>query len=232
MVHGSMDRSATFAGLLPHLADWAVRRYDRRGYGRSIDAGVCDLKGHADDIVSVLAGVPAVVVGHSIGGVMVLLAGVRRPDVVRAIVAYEAPMQWEDWWPPRSAGGDAMTAADAPGGGPAAVAERFFRNMVGDERWESLPAATKAARCAEGPALVAELHAARTHAPYEPAEVKVPVVAAYGSASKPYHQRAARELAALAPDAELVEIEGARHDAHQSHPEEFAGLVRRAHARA
>jgi pimeloyl-ACP methyl ester carboxylesterase len=170
-----------------------------------------------------------VVVGHSIGGVMTLAAAARRPDLVRAVVAYEAPMQWEPWWPADSAGGDAIAAVAT--GGPPAVAERFLRRMVGDDRWNGLPEETKAIRRAEGEALVADLHSVRSVAPYDPAALPMPVVSGCGSASKPYHQRAARELADAVPDGELVTIGGATHGAHQSHPQEFAGLVRRALAR-
>jgi pimeloyl-ACP methyl ester carboxylesterase len=68
--------------------------------------------------------------------------------------------------------------------------------------------------------------------PYDAASIAVPIVVGHGSQSLPHHQRAAVELAAKAPDAELVVIEGADHGAHFSHPDEFADLVRRAITRA
>jgi pimeloyl-ACP methyl ester carboxylesterase len=120
-------------------------------------------------------------------------------------------------------------AGDGPAGD---VAERFMRRMIGDDRWARLPSSTRAARRAEGPALIADvawLHG--TKAPYDAAELTQPVVAGYGSQSKPYHQRAAEELAASVDDGELMVVEGADHGAHLSHPQDFAQFVRRAVAR-
>ena len=169
---------------------------------------------------------PAVVVGHSLGGVVALAAASRRPDLVPSVAAFEAPMAWSSWWPSTSSGGSAIAAGRA--GGAEEVAERFLRHLVGDERWERLPERTRAARRAEGPALLAELEAIRGTAPYEPEQLDVPVLAGYGTRSRPYHQEAARRLAALAPQGELVVVDGAGHDVQASHPAEFEAFVRRA----
>lgn len=123
-------------------------------------------------------------------------------------------------------------AGDASPEAAANVAERFMRRMIGDERWESLPASTREARRAEGPALLAELQSARRGAPYDPSAIKVPVLAGHSTESKEHHQWAAQELARLAGgDAPFV-IEGAGHAAHATHHAEFATFVRRVVAAA
>jgi pimeloyl-ACP methyl ester carboxylesterase len=231
LVHGSLDRSAAFARVQRHLDDLRVLRYDRRGYGRSLHLGPAgSFQTQVDDLAAVLADRPAVVVGHSLGGVIALALAQQRPDLVTAVVAYESPMAWMPWWPGATAGSAAM-AAD---GDARDAAERFMRRMVGDERWEGLPQRTREQRRAEGPALVAELRSIRTadEPPYVAGNMRVPVVAAHGTESAAHHRAAAEALAEQAPLGELVIVDGASHGVHLTHPAELAGLARRAIERA
>ncbi len=222
LVHGSMDRAASFIKVTRRLPELDVVRYDRRGYGRSLAAGVAPtIEDHVDDLLAVAGPGPVAAVGHSLGGVIAVAAAVRRPDVVVSVGAFESPMSWSASWPARSAGGTALAEADA-----ADAAERFMRAIVGDEMWERLPRRTREARRAEGPALVAELAALRRAAPYDPARVTVPVVTGYGTRSKPYHQEAARQLADQVPEGRCIVVEGSGHGAHTSHPDRFAAFVR------
>jgi pimeloyl-ACP methyl ester carboxylesterase len=226
LVHGSMDRGSSFGHLARRLRDLHVVRYDRRGYGRSIDAGPANtFDAQVDDLGSVVAGRPAVLVGHSFGGVVALAFAARPPDLVRAVVAYEAPTPWEPWWAESSAGDVALDAAD-----PGDAAERFMRRMVGDRRWERLPVDTRAERRAEGDALVAELRAVRrlSAPPWDPAGLRMPVLLAHGSESSERHVRTTVELAHLLPGAVLHVVDGAGHGVHLTHAEQLAGLVRTA----
>ena len=215
-----MDRSAAFARVVGHLRDLHVVRYDRRGYGRSIGLGAPDLAGHVNDLLSVIDDRSAVVVGHSIGGVIALMAAQQAPDVVRAVGAYEAPMPWLDWWSRRSAGGLASKASD-----PADAAEVFMRRMIGDNRWEALPPGTRADRRAEGVALLAELASARTGPAYDIDAIQVPILVARGTAGKEHHQKATEGLAAAVGNEPFL-IAGAQHGGHVSHHAEFAAFVR------
>lgn len=230
LVHGSLDRSAAFARVQRHLEDLRVLRYDRRGYGRSLALGpASSFEVQVDDLQCVVGDRPSVIVGHSLGGVIALAFAQRRPDVVQAVVAYESPMSWRSWWPAATAGSVAVSAgkhaADAED-----AAERFMRRMIGDERWERLPERTRHQRRAEGPALLAELRSLRdpAHPPFEPAQVLVPVIAAHGTTSAAHHRRTVEVLAAEAPYAELVVVDGAGHGVHLTHPAELARLARRA----
>ena len=227
LVHGSLDRSATFARVVAAdaLAGLHTIRYDRRGYGRSIDAGPpAGLDEHVEDLLGVVDGRPSVVVGHSFGGLIGLVAATRAPDVVRGVAAFEPPQPWLPWWPGTSAGGAAARAA------PGDAAEAFLRRLVGDARWEALPERTRQVRRREGAALAAELASVRTSAvpPLDPGRLSGPVLVGRGSRSSAHLRRSAGELAAAVPGAELLEIEGADHGAHLTHPAEVARWARRA----
>lgn len=224
-----MDRSSAFARVAPLLRGRRVVRYDRRGYGRSqLDPGQpgLDVAGHAADLLAVIdehAAGRAVVVGHSLGGVVALAAAAARPHAVAAVGAYEAPMPWRPWWPDDSAGDAAVSAADEHS--DELGAERFLRRMIGDDRWASLGEAQQAVRRAEGTALIAELRSTRRvgEPPYDLDAVRSPVRSACGSLAKPYHRRAAQLLAeAVGQDGGVDVLDGAGHGAHLSHPESFA----------
>jgi pimeloyl-ACP methyl ester carboxylesterase len=221
-----MDRGQSFRKVERRLVDLDLTVYDRRGYGASSAAGTAtSIAEHVEDLLVVLDGRPTVVVGHSLGAVVALAAAASRPGTVVAVMAYEAPLPWEPWWPRDSAGGRAVGAHLDD---PPAAAEAFMRTMVGDRSWERLPASTRAARRAEGRALLAEMTAIRRPpAPLDLRRVAVPVLSARGAASAPHHRRAAEVVATGVAHGELAEIAGADHGAHLTHPDEFAALVRR-----
>jgi pimeloyl-ACP methyl ester carboxylesterase len=222
-----MDRSSALARCCGHLRDVHTIRYDRRGYARSAGLGAPTIAGHADDLIEVLDERPGVVVGHSLGGVIALAAAQRRPDLVRAVGAYESPMPWVEWWPKMSAGGEAMTAAVDLGAEAAGdAAERFMRRMIGDERWGGLPEKSRHDRRAEGPALLAELRSARSEVPYDIPAITIPVVAGCGTLSAEHHQWSAHELARLTGSEAPFVIEGANHGAHVTHHAAFASFTR------
>lgn len=222
LVHGSMDRSASFLRAIRRLGDLDVVRYDRRGYGRSVRArpplGLMD---HVDDLVGIVGTEPAAVVGHSYGGVVALAAAVARPDLISAVGAFESPRPWKPGWPNHSAGAAAGRAAT-----PADAAEAFMRRLVGDVTWEALPARTRAARRAEGVALLVDMRSVRHDAPFEDDDLAVPVVAGCGASSEPHLRQAAIDLHGQVPGSTLVEISAAGHGAHASHPAEFAAFTR------
>jgi pimeloyl-ACP methyl ester carboxylesterase len=229
-----MDRSTSFARSMGVLDDCSVIAYDRRGYARSRFATppATTVDHHVDDLLSLLDGRAATVVGHSYGGVVALAASVRRPDHVRSVGAFEAPMPWVPEWPADTAGGEALRAALREGD-PVAAVEAFLRRMLGNEGWEMLPARAKEDRRGEGPALVADMLSLRGDPPpLDPASVPVPVMIGWGSRSRAHQVASSQRLLKALPDAEAFEIEGAGHNAHATHPEQFAEFVRRTVARA
>ena len=240
LVHGSMDRHRSFLRLRSRLRHCRVVIYDRRGYERSRAVqpparGVAD---HASDLACVLAERPAVVLGHSYGGVVALALAATRPDLVRAAVVYEPPMAWTDWWDAPS-GQAVRVTPTAVGrrwsyGGmePGDAAEAFVRRMIGDRRYERLSPTTRSELRADGPALVTELMAIRSApAPFDAGSIRVPVVVGRGALSTERHVRGGAWLARSLPNGELVVLDGAAHGAHLSHSGSLAGLVLRAFAR-
>lgn len=220
LVHGSMDRAAGLLKLSRRLDDrYRVLRYDRRGYGRSNPhPGPFGMDGQLDDLVTLLAGRRAVLVGHSFGGNVVLAAASRHAELVAGVAVYESPMSWLRSWPGTTAGSVALASQD---GDTAAAAEVFMRRLIGDRRWDELPERTRATRRAEGAALVGELGDLRQHAPWQPEDITVPVMAGLGGRSAQHHQEGTARMADMIAGAELVRLEGVGHDAPTSHPADF-----------
>ena len=239
LVHGSLDRSASFARVLRRLGDLHTVVYDRRGYHGSREALPLNttLDGHIDDLLGVIDGRAAVVVGHSYGGTVALGAALRggADGPIRSLGVYEPPMPWLDFWPARPAVSDDGHGSDPtdPAGRDARAAERFFKRMVGEVAWDRLSEKDKAARRADGAALSAELDAIRiTEPPFDVGAMAVPTLCARGEKSATRHRESMAWLAEHTPGAELVEFPGAAHGAHLTHPDAFAAFVRQVLARA
>jgi pimeloyl-ACP methyl ester carboxylesterase len=228
LVHGSMDRSAGLLRLSRQLdRDHDVLRYDRRGYGRSARIGPpWTVEANVDDLAELidLAAHPdrrVVVFGHSFGGNVALALAARRPELVRAVVVYETPLSWLEWWPGNSAGAAAMAADNSSD-----AAEAFMRRLVGDEVWERLPASKRRERRAEGAAMVAELADLRRVAPWSSDEIGVPVLALYGEHGRAHHRSAMRGLSEMIAGCRTEMIAGAGHAGPHTHAELVAGAIR------
>ena len=226
LIHGTMDRSTGMLRLSRRLDDrFRVLRYDRRGYGRSVDAdgvhpGPFDMGAQVDDLVTLLAGRRAILVGHSYGGDVAMTAAARHPGLVAGIAIYETPLSWEPWWPRTTAG--AVARSDEV---PGVAAEHFMRRLVGDALWESLPERTRATRRREGAAMVGELRDLQAHQPWSPEQIRCPLVVSRGSDGAGHHQRGMDLVHTWFPDSRLVVLDGCRHDAPMGNSELFASSV-------
>jgi pimeloyl-ACP methyl ester carboxylesterase len=223
VVHGTMDRAAGMLKLSRRLdTTYRVLRYDRRGYGRSAPHdGPFDMDHQVADLVALLAGRRAVVIGHSYGGNVALATAAGHPELVAGVAVYETPMSWLSTWPGTTAGSVAVAAET----GPEEAAELFMRRLIGDQRWEALPEGTKATRRSEGAALVGELGDLRRNVPWWPEDVRIPVMVGCGSLGRPHHQDGMAHMAEIIAGAELVTLPGCRHDAPTSHAAEFCHLL-------
>jgi pimeloyl-ACP methyl ester carboxylesterase len=227
VVHGSMDRSAGLLKLSRRLDDrHRVVRYDRRGYGRSVALdGPYTLAAHVADLEHVVAERRVVLFGHSYGGNVALALAARRPDLVQAVAVYETPLSWLAWWPTTTAGGDALATVDGIPLAPADAAERFMRRLIGDERWNRLPARTRAARRAEGAAMIDELDDLQQRPAWDPDVITAPVVAMRGADGAAHHRQSTAHLGAELVDCTVVDIPGARHFGPNTHPDAVAAVV-------
>jgi pimeloyl-ACP methyl ester carboxylesterase len=88
LLHGLMGRATTWWAVAEWLiAHGRVLGLDARGHGRSDARGPWTTERMAADAAEVLAGAgPAVVVGHSMGGLHGLVLAARYPELVRALV--------------------------------------------------------------------------------------------------------------------------------------------------
>jgi len=218
MVHGSVDRAAGLIRVARNLPDYRVVRYDRRGYGRSeMESRNISFEEHIDDLENLIGEVPTVIFGHSYGGSVALGAAERENKSIRAVVCYEAPRGWEEWWPP-------PPPVDVE---PGDAAEHFVRRMIGESRWEALPARSRRRLRAQGALMVHELNTQTTR-PYAVADIKVPIYVGVGELSGAHAQRAAELTVEEAARGFLIRVQGAKHDAPMSHPSQIAAIIRRA----
>lgn len=224
LVHGTMDRHSSFARVRSRLMEGChVVSYDRRGYAGSRDAapparGIAD---HVRDLEAILGGRRAVLAGHSYGGTVALALASRRPDLAGAVLAYEPPLAWLEQWSANRSRADLFRGAS-----PEQAAEEFVKQLVGAHRYERLPLRTREEIVKDGPALVAEMTAIRDDpAPFEPSRITVPALVARGELTSDHHVFGTDLLVAEMPAAALRVVPGAGHNAHQSHPREFAALV-------
>lgn len=223
-VHGVIDRGQSFARVAAALAPGCrALWYDRRGYASSTNApgAPVGVDAHIDDLVAILDGRRAVVVGHSFGGVVATGAAVRAPDNVAALVIYETVMAWTPGWEDRTMR-QLLGSADPEDAG--------LRLMLG-ARYAGLTPAVRTRLRPQARAFVAEERSTRAgRPPYDVADLRVPLV--YGF-SDTFRVVAMQEhLRAVVPDVELVTLSGGGHNAHRAAPDAFAGLVRRGLARA
>ena len=226
LIHGALDRGMAFRQVAQRLHKYTTIAYDRRGYAASLGLGAAsDPSVHVKDLLHVIDGRPAVLIGHSFGGLVAMIAAAEVPANILALGLFESPVPWDDSVEP------SPDMADRPDD-PDELVEWFFRRMVGDSAWESLNDGARASLRREGPALLADMTGRRLDkVTLSPSDVMLPAVVGYGSASRQYHIDRAAQLASELPDAELHVIEGAQHGAHRSHPAEFAAFAERVIAR-
>jgi len=232
LVHGSLDRAESFRRVMRRLPDVRIVAYDRRGYQDSRAAGMVDMGGHMTDLLDIVSEVRShgaervSVIGHSLGGDVVVGAAIAEPRAFTSIGAFEPPMPWLGFRRPLEDNSQPRTwtpLADDPGD----EAEHFFGRMVSKGSWERLTDEGRASRRADGPALVADLTGMRGPAPFDVMALTVPCIFGMGGAgSQPHHRAGVEWLGTHVPGATYFEIEGSQHGAHLSHPDKFAVYAR------
>lgn len=228
LVHGALDRSMAFRGVLQRLHLFDTTVYDRRGYGASVGLQpATSVADHVSDLIAVLDETPSVVVGHSMGGVVALLAAAKRPDLVPSLGIFEAPILGVTLPTDHS-----PNSVDIPED-PEHLVRWMYRRVVGESAFEHMNPRAQRALVDEAPALRADLLSIRdAKMPFEPSSVPMPTVVGYGAESASRHIARAKWLAEHLPQAELFEAPGAQHGCHRSHPEHFAAFVELAAGKA
>jgi pimeloyl-ACP methyl ester carboxylesterase len=225
LIHGSLDRAAGMLRVSRQIQKQSqVIRFDRRGYAHNNShQGPFTVAGNVSDVVDILNGREAILIGHSFGGNIALATAALLGKQIHAVSTYETPLSWFDWWPRNTAGANSLVVPTA------AAAEAFMIRLIGRKRWEQLPETTKESRRSEGAALTTELQSIRQTIPWTVDEIKCPVLCGYGSRALDHHRQGAIWLGENLAHARSVEIAGAGHGAPNSHATEFAELLIRPH---
>jgi pimeloyl-ACP methyl ester carboxylesterase len=101
MLHGGAGRSQLYSGMLAELAERChVYAPDLRGHGTSgwVPWGYT-FRDYVEDMGTFLREVsgPAVLMGHSLGGIIAVAAAKACPDLVRALIVGDAPLDAASW---------------------------------------------------------------------------------------------------------------------------------------
>jgi pimeloyl-ACP methyl ester carboxylesterase len=96
-VHGGASHWQGFEAIIPALAArWHIYALDLRGHGRSgWTPNRYTLDDYTADLLAILErriGQTAVLFGHSLGGMIALLAAARAPQAVRAVILGDTPL--------------------------------------------------------------------------------------------------------------------------------------------
>ena len=101
MLHGGAWRWQEYLSLIPSLSQrWHTYALDLRGNGKSgrVDGqyGLEDFTEDNVDFVRQFNG-PAVLIGHSIGGVIALMVAARCPEKVKALIIEDSPLTLDNY---------------------------------------------------------------------------------------------------------------------------------------
>jgi pimeloyl-ACP methyl ester carboxylesterase len=235
LVHGTTGDHTTFRVVGPRLAErHAVHAIDRRGRGASGDTLPYAIDREFEDVAAVASalaagyGGPVDVVGHSYGGRAALGAAVLT-DSIRRVVSYEgAPTpSGASYHPPGIE--DRLRAHLNEGDNDGALAA-FMREVVGMSETDLAAYRTDPVwplRAAAAGTILRELEAETDPAASVErlGAVRQSVLQILGGASLPVFGTATEALDGRLADGRIVVIDGARHAAHHTHPDEFVAAI-------
>lgn len=237
LVHGTSAHAGWWEHLLPALPErFAVVSMDLAGHGDSGRRAVYDLDSWSGDVLAVVREAfdgPAVLVGHSVGGLVVAGAAVLDPGasagtvLVDSIVVDGSPAEAPEWRPPRAtrifADLDEVAARfrltppqpEADPGVLRAIAEGSVRAVPGGYAWKVDPlifgAVGRPGMCTRLP------------------DLPGPVAVVRGALSVLVPPSAGADLAALiGRPVPQFDVPGAHHHLMIDHPVELAAALREA----
>jgi pimeloyl-ACP methyl ester carboxylesterase len=220
-LHGHFGRARTFDRLAAALAPaWRVVALEQRGHGRSDPAADYDRAGYVADAahaIEALGLAPAVVLGHSLGGINAYQLAARRAELVNAIVVEDAPAVIEPRPP---------VLEDLP---RRFTSLRALREAIGDDPYllESAFEDDDGWGLRFDPEHVNRSRAAQVGDHWADWLMgRQPALLLRGGESDFLSREHAREMAARRPGTRLVELPRAGHHVHDDDPEEFLVCVR------
>ncbi len=222
LIHPAGATASTWGSVPEELAKAGrVVAYDRRGYSRSPGGPVHSVARHTADAAAILDALrirSAVVAGTSVGATIAIDLALRRPALVRAVIAYESPWRAIRHIPTLPAlAALGATQWLALRGRHADAAQRFLRWSYayrgGGTAWDEFPPGWRQTARENGKAVVADIRIAigGYPPPKDLARISVPVVCAHGTRSMKLLASVTRSLARAIPTATVVEIGEAGH---------------------
>jgi pimeloyl-ACP methyl ester carboxylesterase len=236
LIHPSGSTTDTWGSFVDDLARIGrVITYDRRGYARSGGSMVRSVSTHTADAAALLEYLgtsPAVIVGTSAGAIIAIDLAVRRPDLVHAVVAHEAPWRFTRHLPSVSQLG-ALAKIGSYGviGRHRAAAEVLLRNAYayadGGSAWDAFPDEWRRIALENAQPTLADFRSTIRDYPSasELATINVPVLCTYGARSPKNMARLIRSLTEAIPTARTVRIDGAGHAAAFDQASNFVGVI-------
>ena len=230
-LHGVSGSGLTYGWLPSEITDGhRVVRIDLRGHGRSEHAaGTYTVERYAEDVVEVLreqVGRPAVLVGHSLGGVVAWTLAQRHPELVVAAFLEDPPLYMGEPEEHERNGAipvfrtlaDAVERWRAKGVSVDDAAAELAASPVGPDSHEDALAARASALLAMDPGVLEGAIDRSTLADTDTtAPVSVPVVVlAADDAVSAFPSRHAERVAHTHPAVEVVRVDGAPHAIHDS----------------
>lgn len=240
-LHAAGFNARTYRTLLAPLGDrFHVVAVDLRGHGLTeLPArtfGYGSWNRHRDDVAELIEsglGAPATIAGHSMGAVVGLLVGGKRPDLVRGLAMIEpvlmgpaaysfsqlpgAPLLW-GLTAPMSRGAsrrrarfstreEALEAFKSRG-----VFQSFTDEQLGDYLGDGLKETEQGLQLACAPAYESRSYTAQRHDPWAAlVRAPPPIVVLKGDKRSTLSKGSAERLAAFRPDMRIATVEGASH---------------------
>jgi len=224
LIHPAGATTSTWRSATEQLARIGrVITYDRRGYARSGGEPVRMVSTHTADAAALLEHLgtaPAVVVGTSAGAAIAVDLAVRRPDLVRVVVAHEFPWRFTHHLPTGSqVAALARIGSLALRGRQSDAAEALLRSAYsyrdGGSAWDAFPEQWRRIGRENARAALADFRNSIGEYPSaaDLATIETPVVCTYGERSPSWMFTLSRRLAAAIPTGSTQQIEGSGHAA-------------------
>jgi pimeloyl-ACP methyl ester carboxylesterase len=210
--------------------------YDRRGFGTSECPPIKDPPRHTRDsaaLLEALDAAPAIVVGHSMGGMLALDLTIRRPELVRGLVMVEPPLHFKKHPTMKMLREliGAQIVRRRRGDEEAAV--RFMRWATsmsnGTNGYDLTPPEQQAELRANCAAIMRELDSGTGEhvKDAEIAGISVPAVLLLGEITLPEYGKAAQRIKKALPSLDLVTVPDAGHVLPVTHPQAVVDAVQR-----
>lgn len=233
LLHGLFGQRGNFGAIQRRLAErFRVIALDLRNHGASPHATTMTYTEMADDVLKTLramGGLPARLVGHSMGGKVAMAAALAAPDAVaRLCVVDIAPRAYAPGFAPYAA---AMAALPLASGMTRGAADRALAGAVPDAGVRAfllqnlrLDGPSPSWRL-NLPAIAAALEDLSAWVPPEQPAFPGPTLFLAGERSDYIRPEDAPAIAARFPAARIATVPGAGHWVHAEAPEAFLGAL-------